>query len=222
MIKAVLFDMDGTLIDSETVGLKAWQFVIDKNKLDMDLTLPYASIGLNYKSMTELFYNALGRDFPFELYWRQAKEYFAEYEEKHGIPVKKGFELLCDFLKSQEIGMYVATSTYHASAVKTLTGCGICRYFDGFVGGDEISHGKPAPDIFLKAAELAGCTPDECLVVEDSENGVKSAVAAGIKCVFIKDQKDISNELKKQIYYECADLSEVAEVVSVLNSIRSC
>lgn len=213
MIKAVLFDMDGTLIDSETVGLKAWQYVIDKNSLDIDLTLPYRSIGLNYKSMTELFYSELGRDFPFELYWKQAKEYFAQYADKYGIDVKDGFDELCAYLKSNRIGMYVATSTYHNSAIDTLEKCGIWKYFDGIVGGDEITNGKPNPEIFLKAAFLSGFAPDECLIVEDSENGVRAALASGIDCIFIKDRKDIPEELKEKLLRECSNLAQVAEVI---------
>lgn len=120
MIKAVIFDMDGTLLDSERIGLKAWQYVIDKYSLPFDLSLPYRSIGLNYDSMKTLFLSELGEDYPFDKYWGYAKQYFAEYEEKNGIPVKQGFNELCTYLKANKVGMYVATSTYHASAAKEL------------------------------------------------------------------------------------------------------
>ncbi len=218
MIKAVLFDMDGTLLDSERVALKAWEYVIDKYNLDMDLTLPIESIGLNYNSMVKLFHDRCGKDFPFEKYWKCAKQFFAEYESTNGIDVKAGFFELSDYLKSVGIKMYVATSTYHDSAIRNLTRAGIWEHFDGAVGGDEITNGKPDPEIFLKAAELSGCEKEECIVVEDSENGVKSAVNAGIKCVFIKDIKDIDPHLKKRAFCECADLSGIIEVIKRLNS----
>lgn len=217
MIKAVLFDMDGTLLDTETIGLKAWQYVIDKYHIGIDLTLPIKSIGLNYKSMTELFYKELGSDFPFEKYWKEGTEYLKNYEQTNGIPVKKGFDELSEFLKENKIKTIVATSTYHNSAIEKLRRVGIYEKFDGLVGGDEIDNGKPAPDIFLKAAMLSGFSADECIVVEDSENGVKAALSAGIRCIYIKDIKDIDKKIKAGIFRECKDLSEIREVIKELN-----
>lgn len=164
MIKAVIFDMDGTLLDSERIGLKAWQYVIDKYSLPFDLSLPYRSIGLNYDSMKTLFLSELGKDYPFDKYWGYAKRYFSEYEEKNGIPVKQGFDELCTYLKANKVGMYVATSTYHASAAKELEHSGILGYFDGIIGGDEITRGKPDPEIFITAAEKTGFDKSEVLL----------------------------------------------------------
>ena len=216
MIKAVIFDMDGTLLDSEKVGLLAWQYVIDKFHLDMDLTLPIASIGLNYNSMVKLFLDKFGDDFPFEEYWKCGKEYFAEYKRKNAIDVKKGFFELSDYLKSEGIGMYVATSTYHDSAVENLTASGIISHFDGIVGGDEITKGKPDPEIFLKAAKLTGFPKEECLVVEDSNNGIKAGIASGIRTVYIKDIVDVPKETTEKAYASCADLSGIIDVIEKL------
>ncbi|MCH5323905.1 MAG: HAD family phosphatase [Eubacterium sp.] len=213
MIKCVIFDMDGTLLDSETVGLIAWQKVIDKFSLDMDLTLPIASIGLNYNSMERLFADNMGADFPFRKYWDEAKVFCAEYEKEHGVAVKKGFDSLSRFLKENGIKSVVATSTYHNSAVKKLTNAGIWDCFDGLFGGDEIVNGKPDPEIFLKAAELFGYTKDEQLIVEDSENGVRAALSAGIRCVYIKDIKDIEPQTESRVFARTADLSGVADVI---------
>lgn len=213
MIKAVIFDMDGTLLDSERIGLKVWQYVIDKYSLPFDLSLPYRSIGLNYTSMQNLFLTELGDDYPFEKYWKCVKQKFSEYEEKNGIPVKQGFNELCTYLKANKIGMYVATSTYHASAAKELEHSGILGYFDGIIGGDEITKGKPDPEIFIKAAELSGYNKENCLVIEDSTNGLKAGINSGIRTVYIKDIVDVPSEIADKAYAKCEALDDVINVI---------
>ena len=209
MIKAVIFDMDGTLLDSERIGLKAWQYVIDKYSLPFDLSLPYRSIGLK-----TLFLSELGEDYPFDKYWGYAKQYFAEYEDKNGIPVKQGFDELCTYLKANKVGMYVATSTYHASAAKELKHSGILGFFDGMVGGDEITRGKPDPEIFITAAEKTGFDKSECLIVEDSSNGIRAGIASGIRTVFIKDIVDVPSEITEKVFASCDDLSGVIGIIT--------
>lgn len=214
MIKAVIFDMDGTLLDSERIGIKAWQYVIDKYSLPFDLSLPYRSIGLNYDSMKTLFLSELGEDYPFDKYWGYAKQYFAEFEKKNGIPVKPGFDELCTYLKANKVGMYVATSTYHASAANELEHSGILGYFDGIIGGDEITKGKPDPEIFIKSAEKTGFDKSECLIVEDSSNGLRAGIASGIRTVFIKDIVDVPSEITDKVFARCDDLSGVIGIIS--------
>lgn len=214
MIRAVIFDMDGTLLDSERIVLKAWQYVIDKYSLPFDLSLPYRSIGLNYASMKTLFLSELGEDYPFDKYWGYAKQYLQNAKRRTAYPVKAGFDELCTYLKANKIGMYVATSTYHASAAKELEHSGILGYFDGIIGGDEITRGKPDPEIFVTAAEKTGFDKSECLIVEDSSNGLRAGIASGIRTVFIKDIVDVPSEITDKVYARCDDLSGVIGIIS--------
>ena len=214
MIKAVIFDMDGTLLDSERIVLKAWQYVIDKYSLPFDLSLPYRSIGLNYASMKTLFLSELGEDYPFDKYWGYAKQYLQNAKRRTAYPVKAGFDELCTYLKANKIGMYVATSTYHASAAKELEHSGILGYFDGIIGGDEITRGKPDPEIFITAAEKTGFVKSECLIVEDSSNGIRAGIASGIRTVFIKDIVDVPSEITDKVFARCDDLSGVIGIIS--------
>ena len=214
MIRAVIFDMDGTLLDSERIGLKAWQYVIDKYSLPFDLSLPYRSIGLNYASMKTLFLSELGEDYPFDKYWGYAKQYLQNAKRRTAYPVKAGFDELCTYLKANKIGMYVATSTYHASAANELEHSGILGFFDGIVGGDEITRGKPDPEIFITAAEKTGFDKSECLIVEDSSNGLRAGIASGIRTVFIKDIVDVPSEITDKVFARCDDLSGVIGIIS--------
>lgn len=214
MIRAVIFDMDGTLLDSERIVLKAWQYVIDKYSLPFDLSLPYRSIGLNYASMKTLFLSELGEDYPFDKYWGYAKQYLQNAKRRTAYPVKAGFDELCTYLKANKIGMYVATSTYHASAAKELEHSGILGYFDGIIGGDEITRGKPDPEIFITAAEKTGFDKSECLIVEDSSNGLRAGIASGIRTVFIKDIVDVPSEITDKVFARCDDLSGVIGIIS--------
>ena len=214
MIRAVIFDMDGTLLDSERIVLKAWQYVIDKYSLPFDLSLPYRSIGLNYASMKTLFLSELGEDYPFDKYWGYAKQYLQNAKRRTAYPVKAGFDELCTYLKANKVEMYVATSTYHASAANELEHSGILGYFDGIIGGDEITRGKPDPEIFITAAEKTGFVKSECLIVEDSSNGIRAGIASGIRTVFIKDIVDVPSEITDKIFARCDDLSGVIGIIS--------
>lgn len=214
MIRAVIFDMDGTLLDSERIVLKAWQYVIDKYSLPFDLSLPYRSIGLNYASMKTLFLSELGEDYPFDKYWGYAKQYLQNAKRRTAYPVKAGFDELCTYLKANKIGMYVATSTYHASAANELEHSGILGYFDGIIGGDEITRGKPDPEIFITAAEKTGFDKSECLIVEDSSNGLRAGIASGIRTVFIKDIVDVPSEITDKVFARCDDLSGVIGIIT--------
>jgi beta-phosphoglucomutase-like phosphatase (HAD superfamily) len=94
-----------------------------------------------------------------------------------------------------------------------LTRTGIIGRFDGIIGGDDVEHGKPNPDPYVKAAELAGFPPDECLAVEDSINGIRSAVTAGIRCVYIKDFLDIPEEIEAIAYKKVNSLDKIIDII---------
>lgn len=122
--------------------------------------------------------------------------------------------IFAHILKQIKVGMYVATSTYHASAAKELEHSDILGYFDGIIGGDEITRGKPDPEIFITAAEKTGFDKSECLIVEDSSNGLRAGIASGIRTVFIKDIVDVPSEITEKVFASCDDLSGVIGIIS--------
>lgn len=198
MIKTAIFDKDGTLIDTEPLHLRMWVEALKERGYPATDEILKECIGLNYPSMDTLLKGYFGESFNINDLYPYVNEKTREYELKYGIPVKKGFFELSDFLISKGIRSVIATSSMHAEAEFCLKHTGIEDRFDGIVGGDEIENGKPSPEIFLKAAALMNSAPSECIIFEDSENGVKAALAAGIKCFYIPDMKEIPEELQAQ------------------------
>ncbi|MBQ8614278.1 MAG: HAD family phosphatase [Ruminiclostridium sp.] len=212
MIKAVLFDMDGTVLDTEPLSKLAWSTVLTENGYEFTDEMFYKHTGLNPASTEKLYKSYLGADFPY--YEMRAKVHlFREnYRNKHGIAVKKGFHELSDYLRSKGIKAVIATSTPVNEAEKYLKIAGILDRFDFIIGGDQIEKGKPDPEIYLKAAAMADTDIKECIAVEDSTNGILSALSAGLKCVYIHDFSDISAELEKKCIV-CNDLADIINLI---------
>lgn len=212
MIKAVLFDMDGTVLDTEPLSKMAWSAILAENGYEFTDEMFYKHTGLNPASTERLYKSYLGEDFPYYEMRAKVHAFREDYRSKHGIAVKKGFHELSDFLRKNDIKSVIATSTPRKEAERYLEIAGIRSRFDFIIGGDEITDGKPAPEIYLKAAELAGAEIDKCIAVEDSTNGILSALNAGIKCVYIHDFSDISKELEEKCIV-CGDLSEIIDII---------
>ena len=128
--------------------------------------------------------------------------------EENGIPVKKGLYELLGFLEENGISKAVATSSERIKAEKYLRLGNVIERFDCIVCGDEVIKGKPDPEIFQKVAQKAGFDMKDCIVLEDSENGILAASRAGMKPVFIKDIKDLSEDTRKLIFKEFQSLLE--------------
>lgn len=153
-------------------------------------------------------------------YW-EAKELRTQHvykiRETEGIPVKKGVKDIFEYIRNNGLKCAVATSTRRESAEKTLHKIGVWDYLDAVVYGDEVEHGKPEPDIFLRAAKAIGISPSEAVVVEDSINGIKAGYAAGMRVVHIPDTIAIDDDIRKLTYMVCADLNGLIDVVESIN-----
>jgi len=204
MIKAVIFDMDGTLIDTEKYYRIFWPKAMaefgytmtDEQALQMrSLGRPFAPARLREWFGDEVDYPAIRQ---------RRKELMEECIDREGIQAKPGAKELLEQLREKGITTVIATATDLERTGKYLKMVGLDGYFSEIISATMVKEGKPSPDIYLYACERLGLLPEECIAVEDSPNGVLSAYRAGCKVVMVPDQTRPDEELAKCLY-ACVD-----------------
>lgn len=215
-LSAVIFDMDGLMFDTERLVLDAWKEVGRNAGFDMTDEVILASVGCNERDTEIIMKLHLGEDFPFAELRKQRVKYVQDYVKTNGMPVKEGLFKLLDFLNASGIKTAVATSTERVSAEEHINSCNILERFDYIVCGDEVDRGKPEPDIFLLAAKKLGCRPEECIVLEDSENGIKGAYKAGMMAIMIPDLITPKDEIKLLTHQIFDSLYHVIEYIELV------
>lgn len=218
MIKAVLFDMDGTILDTERIHKVCWEQAMADMGISYAPTTFYDLIGLNDPSTRDYFRKNYGfSDERYEKMSKSAYTHSREYTVQNGIPVKAGFFELADFLVKNGIKTAVVTSSVCSEAAHNFQRANITVPFDVIIGGDSVTNGKPDPEPYAKAALELELPAEECLAVEDSSNGIRSASAAGIRCVYIKDIVDVPQEVKTLAAYQADSLDEIIDIIGELN-----
>lgn len=217
MVSGIIFDMDGILIDSERQSNEGWLWAAGQLGVDMPIWLIDSFKGAPAELCCKFFDDYYKGVID---YW-EAKELRTQHvykiRETEGIPVKKGVKDIFEYIRNNGLKCAVATSTRRESAEKTLHEIGVWDYLDAVVYGDEVEHGKPEPDIFLRAAKAIGVNPSEAVVVEDSINGIKAGYAADMRVVHIPDTIAIDDDIRKLTYMVCADLNGLIDVVESIN-----
>lgn len=213
MIDTVIFDMDGTLIDTEKYYRIFWPKALaefgytmtDEQALSMrSLGRPFAPARLKEMFGQELDYYKV-RD--------RRKEMMEECLDREGIDLKPGVMELLTFLKEKGITRAIATATDLQRTEKYLGKLGIRDYFDELISATMVEYGKPYPDIYQYACKTLGKDPEDCIAVEDSPNGVISAYKAGCKVVMVPDQTQPDEELSAMLYAKCDSLADIIKLL---------
>jgi len=188
--KAVIFDMDGLLLDSETLTYDAYVLTAKRHGISCEFTDYSRMIGLNMVEGVSVLREILPDDI-------DVSDFKAEWMELYRqrldgtVPVKPGIPDIVDSLATRRVPMAVATSSQGEKARDILSRVGLARHMLAITGGNEVPRGKPAPDVYLATiAKLAAYGirgADDCIAFEDSENGVKAARAAGLRVIQVPD-----------------------------------
>ena len=217
MIKGVLSDMDGVILDSEKLYVRFWceagqacGFPMEKKHAlgIRSMARPYA---------IEKLQGWFGESFDYDEVRGKRIELMDASVERHGIEAKPQAEYLLSYLKENGIGVALATATAKPLAEKYLERVGLLKYFDEVVSAKQVAHGKPAPDIYLAAAKKLGLRPEDCIALEDSPNGIRSAHAAGCKTVMVPDLDGATDEIKPLLYDVADGLGDVVRIINTEN-----
>ncbi|MGH8079443.1 MAG: HAD family hydrolase [Lysobacter sp.] len=191
---AVLFDMDGLMLDSERAMLETWREAALVEAVDADDTLWLSMVGMHDRATFALLSGRLGEDAATRL--RDTSYRLYDRRVVAGLPRKGGLLELLDLLEAHGVPKAVATSTSRDRALSKLAASGLIERFPVVVTGSDVEHPKPAPDIYLLAANQLGVDPRCCVVLEDSEPGVRAALAAGATPIQVPDLIVPGDELR--------------------------
>ena len=212
MERIVIFDMDGVLINSEALHYRLWKEIFAEEGVEIDFAHYKGCIGSRDDVLMNIIWNAYGADFRtrHDLLER-FEERKRQYIDEKGVPEIPGVRETLDELHKRGYRMAVASSSPLAYIKLCTEKVGIRHYFEVLFSGEQVANPKPAPDVFLAAAQAMDAAPEDCVVVEDSHNGSRAAKAAGMRCIgFVNpDSGDQDLSAADVLIYRFAELLTV-------------
>lgn len=214
MIQGVLFDMDGVLFDTESLYSRMDIEVACEMGYKIDFSLTSQMLGANADHCRTVLTDALGQSFDYDAFYKEVHRRAFQEMEKNGLAIKPGAIALLDFLTKNNYKRAVASSSNCSVIQHHLKLTGLADYFEAIIGGDMVTHSKPHPSIFVTAANTVGLAPSQCLAIEDSFNGVRSAAAAGCLTVMVPDMLPPSEEIRELAHVVLPSLEEIPDYIS--------
>ena len=214
--KAIVFDVDGVLFDTEVMIRRGWE--------EVSARMGYPQVGLNYPSyvgqsrrdiMARLL-EVYGPGFDGAVFLEDVTAFCIAHWESEGLPFKPGLMEILDYLKEKGVPIALATSTRSTRTARRMEITGLGHYFQAIVTGDMVAHSKPDPEIYRTACEQLGVDPADAIAVEDAPNGIRSAHGAGIPTVMIPDQVPYSPELDPLLLTHLPSLHALREYLTEL------
>lgn len=214
---ALLFDMDGLMIDTETLSALAWQHAAEVLAIPLQAHHLQAMVGLSTEYCLDYLQQALpGTDVT--QFGVVARAQYHRTLREDSIPLKPGIIELLQWCEQQALPRAVATATQRTLADIKLARSQLAPFFRHSVCGDEVARSKPAPDVYLKAAALLGVPVTDCIVLEDSPHGARAALAAGMRVIVVPDLAPPDTDIAKQALAVCQDLFEARSLLAALLS----
>lgn len=213
-IKAIIFDMDGVIFDTERVYLDIWSKVFEKYGYKITKEVYISVMGRGRKKVKEIFMKNFGENMPIEEMYMEKDAMLTKVIENNEVPMKLGAYDLLKYLKENNYKIALATSARRDRVTKQIEGAEIKSFFDTIVCGDDILESKPNPEIFIKAACNLEVDKEKCIVIEDSPAGIEAAYNANMIGIHVEDLKKADDDIKKYCYRSFKSLIEVEEFLT--------
>lgn len=216
-MQAVIFDMDGTLIDTERVSQAAWRRAAQDFRIEIPERILHAFVGCSIPSAMNMIDDEFGDPaFTERLFNRRHEIFDATWEDE--LELKPGAAEAVAAVRERGLAAALATSSVRDRAITSMERLGLMELFDAAVFDEDIEHHKPAPDVYLVAADHLDIEPAQCVAVEDSFNGVRSGAAAGMRTIMVPDY----NEPTPEIRALCAEvLTTLHELPAALDRLTT-
>ncbi|MGG5318310.1 HAD family hydrolase [Enterococcus sp. AZ072] len=216
-MKCVIFDMDGTLINSESIYYSVWSELVEQENYALSKKFYKNILGCPTDQIQELFLNYFGSAFPFEKLFASFMEKRNELIQTGSFDLTAGVREFLDHCHSSNITCGVATSSHKEEALCLLEKMGIYNDFSFFSFGDEVTQGKPSPEIFELAVHRSGTTKEQTIVFEDSKNGLLAAHYANLPVFLVNDFISLEPNHEKLSTYSFKNFLQVMENLERLN-----